>query len=434
MEKELNELLRQALTPTDEPDSRLNQRILMRAKEREILDNVSEFPIGRPVKRAGGVNMDKRRMRRPAVILAAAVMLGTCTLTAFATWKYLTSEKVAEKMQDEKLAEAFLQQDAVSVNETQSYGGYAATLIGVISGEALSDYVRLADGVIISERTYAVVAIENSDGTPMPDPSEEAYGELAFFASPLMGGYNPALYNAASMHGNYSEFTEDGILYRLVECDNVEIFADHTLYLCVCEGTFYDTDAYNYDRDTGVISRNEEYEGLNALFELRMDPSKAQPERAAEYLESLGIAEKSISGEKRDVELDDSFKVETAEGNEKGAEVAEYALQFVGNPYEWGGESLTEGADCSGFTLSVYAHFDIRLPHRVTEQAELGSAIDGLENAQPGDLLFYENPSHVAIYIGDGKIVHAEPGAGSICVSEADYDEITAIKRILEAE
>ena len=433
MEKELNELLKHALTPTDEPDFRLNQRILSRIKETENPEAVSGFPTGRPMKRAGGINMDKRRMRRPSVILAIAVMLGTCTLTAFATWKYLTSEKVAEKMQDAKLAEAFLGEDAVPVNETQSYGGYAATLISVISGEALSDYTRLADGAVVSERTYAVVAIEKSDGTPMPD-SEGAYSEMAFFVSPLIGGYNPAFYNAASMHGNYTEFTEDGILYRLVECDNVEIFADHNLYLCVCEGTFYDTDAYAYDRDTGEISRNEEYGGLNALFDLKIDPSKAQPDRAAEYLGSLGITEKSISEEKREVELDDSFKVEIAEGNEKGAELAEYALQFVGNPYEWGGESLTEGTDCSGFTMSIYAHFGIYLPHAAQGQAELGVAINSLENAQPGDLLFYENPAHVAIYIGDGKAIHADPGARSICVSEADYDEIMAIRRILEAE
>lgn len=311
-------------------------------------------------------------------------------------------------------------EQALIIDETQSYGDYRVTLLSIISGEMLSEYPHCSNGATAADRTYAVVAIENADGVPAPE----------FFVSPLIGGYNPAFYNIAGMSGNYTDMAEDGILYRLLECDNVEIFADHDLYLCVSEGMFYNKEAYCYDGLTGKISRNEEYEGLNALFGLPVDTAKANPEKAAEYMAGLGF-EPDILMEKLNVGLGASFEVEAAEGNEEGAEAAGYALQFVGNPYAWGDDSLTEGTDSSGFTKSVYEHFAISLPHNSSRQRELGMKVETIENAEPGDLFFYETPNHVAIYIGDGLIVHAMPGQG-ICVSEADFDEISEIRRIIE--
>lgn len=116
------------------------------------------------------------------------------------------------------------------------------------------------------------------------------------------------------------------------------------------------------------------------------------------------------------------------EGSELGVAVAEYALQFVGNPYKWGGTSLTSGADCSGFVMSVYANFGVSLPHSSKADRTQGSAVDGLENAQPGDLICYSG--HVALYIGDGQIVHASNKRTGIIVSKADYKKILAIRRI----
>lgn len=116
------------------------------------------------------------------------------------------------------------------------------------------------------------------------------------------------------------------------------------------------------------------------------------------------------------------------EGSELGVAVAEYALQFVGNPYKWGGTSLTSGADCSGFVMSVYANFGVSLPHSSKSDRTQGSAVDGLENAQPGDLICYSG--HVALYIGNGQIVHASNKRTGIIVSNADYKKILAIRRI----
>lgn len=118
------------------------------------------------------------------------------------------------------------------------------------------------------------------------------------------------------------------------------------------------------------------------------------------------------------------------EGSELGVAVAEYALQFVGNPYVYGGTSLTNGADCSGFVMSVYANFGVSLPHSATSDRSQGYAVDGIENAQPGDLICYSG--HVALYIGNGQIVHASNSRTGIIVSSVNYSnkKILAIRRI----
>ena len=120
--------------------------------------------------------------------------------------------------------------------------------------------------------------------------------------------------------------------------------------------------------------------------------------------------------------------VDTGSGSEMGQAVAEYALQFVGNPYVYGGTSLTNGADCSGFVMSVYANFGVSLPHSSAADRKQGTAVDGLSNAQPGDLICYSG--HVALYIGNGQIVHAANSKKGIIVSRADYKTILAIRRI----
>uniref|UniRef100_UPI0040569AD6 C40 family peptidase n=1 Tax=Acetatifactor sp. TaxID=1872090 RepID=UPI0040569AD6 len=120
--------------------------------------------------------------------------------------------------------------------------------------------------------------------------------------------------------------------------------------------------------------------------------------------------------------------VASTDGNEMGKAVAEYALQFVGNPYVYGGSSLTNGTDCSGFVMSVYANFGVSLPHSSAADRKQGYAVDGLANAQPGDLICYSG--HVALYIGDGQIVHASTSKTGIIVSNADYKKILAVRRI----
>jgi len=112
-----------------------------------------------------------------------------------------------------------------------------------------------------------------------------------------------------------------------------------------------------------------------------------------------------------------------------GRQIADYAMKFIGNPYVYGGTSLTNGADCSGFVQSVYKHFGISLPRTSGEQGKSGRAVDGLDNARPGDLVWYSG--HIGIYIGNGKIVHASNPKNGIITSNATYRTILGIRRIV---
>ena len=111
-----------------------------------------------------------------------------------------------------------------------------------------------------------------------------------------------------------------------------------------------------------------------------------------------------------------------------GSDVVSYACQFIGNPYVWGGESLTDGADCSGFIKSVYANFGISLPHSSVALQRAGSEVS-YENAQPGDIICYAG--HVAIYMGGGQIVHASSPSTGIKTGSATYRSIITVRRVL---
>lgn len=117
----------------------------------------------------------------------------------------------------------------------------------------------------------------------------------------------------------------------------------------------------------------------------------------------------------------------------QATEIIQYAEQFIGNPYVWGGTSLTEGADCSGFVQSVYNEFGISLPRTSREQAVVGEQIL-LEDARPGDLIFYAEDGvvyHVVIYIGDGQSVQAMSTAAGIVTAPVDYESAVWAVRVL---
>ncbi len=335
MKRDYDELLKQALAPTEEPGLRLNQRILRQVREKE--------------------RMEKRTYKRfPAAVLLSAIVLGTGTLTAAAAWKYLMPNKVAEQAGDEKLAEAFLDEDAVFVNETQSYDGYHITFLGIVSGKNLTEQIHVKNGVIRADKSHIVVAIEKADGTPMPNTSEDAYSKQSFFVSPFIKGYHPAEYNAFFFGGGYTDIVEDGILYRIMECDNMEMFADCGLYLGVIDNTFYRREAYIYDEVTGEITRNEGYEGVNALFQLPIDVAKADPEAAKVYLESLLSEEgDDVEVATEETEIDAWMSQLTPENIDEFAVCVDHTIQVLTvdedgylnvSPYEVEGRGGSEGS------------------------------------------------------------------------------------------
>ncbi len=122
------------------------------------------------------------------------------------------------------------------------------------------------------------------------------------------------------------------------------------------------------------------------------------------------------------------------ESASRRSRIVNYALQFVGNPYVWGGTSLTRGVDCSGFTMQVLKEFGVSLPHYSGSQAQMGKAVSSSE-MRPGDLIFYANSrgviNHVAMYIGNGQIVHAASSRSGIKISTWNYRSPKAIRNVL---
>ena len=140
-------------------------------------------------------------------------------------------------------------------------------------------------------------------------------------------------------------------------------------------------------------------------------------------------SDNTVSAEDYESEQSSDSDSSSSSGSGSGSSVVDYATQFVGNPYVWGGTSLTGGADCSGFTQSVYAKFGVSLPRTSYEQQNAGTEVS-YADAQPGDLICYGG--HVAIYMGNGRIVHASNSVDGIKISDnAAYRTIVSVRRLV---
>lgn len=157
-------------------------------------------------------------------------------------------------------------------------------------------------------------------------------------------------------------------------------------------------------------------------------------EEAFRYAESRQEEEERLAREaaeaaaRAQAEAERQAEEAAANVSSTGQAIVDYACQFIGNPYVWGGTSLTNGADCSGFVQSVYAHFGISLPRTTWDQENAGTAIS-YDQAQPGDLILYEG--HVGIYMGDGQIVNAINPSKGIGVIPATCMSIKTVRRVL---
>lgn len=139
-------------------------------------------------------------------------------------------------------------------------------------------------------------------------------------------------------------------------------------------------------------------------------------------------AERAAAAKKNNNKTSSSNKKYNAPSGVSGQSVVDYAVQFVGNPYVWGGTSLTKGADCSGFVMKIYEAFGVSLPHSSYKLRSVGYKVSA-SDVQPGDIICYSG--HVAIYMGDGKIVHASNRRDGIKISNNwQYKKVLAIRRI----
>ena len=178
---------------------------------------------------------------------------------------------------------------------------------------------------------------------------------------------------------------------------------------------------------TDYVTLSTEFVKAESIEEEKARLAKEEAARkAAQEAATKKAAENSSSGKSSSTSGGKTYANPTGSS---GSDVAQFALQFVGNPYVYGGTSLTNGADCSGFVMSVYNNFGVSLPHSSSADRSVGATVSGLENAQPGDLICYSG--HVALYIGNGQIVHASTSNTGIIVSNANYRSILSIRRIL---
>ena len=230
--------------------------------------------------------MHMTRLKKTALLAAAAVALLAVTVSAAVAW--LTPAQVAEELNDPLLAEAFQSEDAVILNETQTAGDYTVTLLGMVSGKNISQWCADAE----ARRTYAVVSVARTDGTPL---TEDNYGIYAtspdgdFTITPLVSGYDPRAVNVFTLGGGCSSFLRDGRAYYVLDTRNLEFVADHTGVLALYEGFAVPS----YERfpaaEDGSLSMQGDVVGC--LFTLPLDESLADPDAAQAFLEELGMGE-----------------------------------------------------------------------------------------------------------------------------------------------
>lgn len=173
------------------------------------------------------------------------------------------------------------------------------------------------------------------------------------------------------------------------------------------------------------IGNNAEQKAQEIIAE-----TQKSPEEAFTYAESREEEEARIAKEQEEEAQAAAEGTEAAVtvGSGNGQAVVDYACQFIGNPYVWGGTSLTNGADCSGFVQSVYANFGISLPRTTWDQENVGIGVS-YEEALPGDLILYDG--HVGIYMGNGQIVNAMNESDGIGICPATYTNIITVRRVL---
>lgn len=183
------------------------------------------------------------------------------------------------------------------------------------------------------------------------------------------------------------------------------------------------------EEGNGYVSLD--YVTLSTEF-VKAESKEEEEARLAKEKREREAAQKAAEQARREMASESSSDVSaptvSVSGSGTGVEVANYGLQFVGNPYVYGGSSLTNGTDCSGFVMSVYAKFGVSLPHSSAADRNVGYDVGGLQNAQPGDLVCYSG--HVALYIGNGQIVHASTAKTGIIVGNANYRQPLAVRRI----
>lgn len=221
-----------------------------------------------------------------AVTIAAAVAL--LTVSAYAASRWLSPAQVADLHGDPLLSQAFQSEDAVRLDQSVQTENFCVTLAGLVSGENLSSWTSQAD----QARTYAVMILESLDGTPL---DREDFSLMDYTVTPLVAGFTPWSVNNWTLDAGVSLLEQDGVLYYLLDTQNIEMFADRTVYMAFYQGTLPDRDTFTMAED-GTIAFAEGVEGPHALFTLPLDEGKADPAAVEQFMDDSGFDQEWFFG------------------------------------------------------------------------------------------------------------------------------------------
>lgn len=223
-------------------------------------------------------------------LLAAAVAVALLVLSVSAAMLWLSPAQVAEEMNDPLLAQAFAGEDAVLLNESAQAGEYTVTLDGLVSGAGSSNWCSDVE----ESRTYAVVSVTRTDGTPLTEDNYEVQASRTFTITPLVEGYPPQSVNIFSLDGSCASFLQDGRAYYVMDTKDVQMFADHTVYLAVYQGFVPSYKEFSVAED-GTITMREDVVGC--MFTLPLDPALADPEAVQAFFEEKGLPTEPLTDE-----------------------------------------------------------------------------------------------------------------------------------------
>ena len=229
----------------------------------------------------------KRSFGTIAAVFAAVLVVST---TVFATMHLFRTPSEVIEMTGGNIAltAAFEGETAININQTITSNGRHVTLLAMVSGQDITDHlIYNSTGEVVNDRTYAILAIQNIDGSPMPSPMDADFEP--FTVSPFVGGIATWRINAFSMGGGAITIVEDGITYIIADFTNITKFADREVYLGVNSGFGLGaiTDAFSFNEATGKIYSNSDFNGTSALFSLPLDSSLGDYDAATQFLYEL---------------------------------------------------------------------------------------------------------------------------------------------------